>query len=177
MVAPLPPRKSAAAKFNGDFFEIVTLSGYGRLTADPLGLRLQLAPDVADQQLGEAARDCLAKSRFLDTPEKRGDLFHRDRIAAQAAAWESLIMERYKYKSKAAIYRNMRWVDVDEINDQIELTPSFNDRGKVATAEGITPDMHILLPSDVSVIALGAALREAFRRCRGPGAHVPSAPG
>lgn len=173
MVVPLSPRKSAAAKFNGDFYEVVTLSGYGRLTADPLGLRRQLEPNASDLQLGEAVRECLAKSRFLDTPEKRGDLFHRDRMTAAAAAWETSIMERYKYKSKAAIYRMMRWVDVDEVNNQIEVTPSFNDRGKVFTAEGIAPEMRIQLPSDASATAVGAALREAFRRCRGPGAEVP----
>lgn len=173
MAQPLPTRKAAVATFNGDFYEFITLSGYGRMTADPQGLRLILAPDRANEQLGMAARACLAKSRWLDTPEKRGDLFHPERIAQGAKVWQQSILARYSYKSKAAIFRQMRWVDIDEKLRCLELTPSCNDRGKNFTTDGITPDLVIHLPLEVNVFSLGAALREAFRRCRGAGAAVP----
>ncbi|MFO1496584.1 MAG: contact-dependent growth inhibition system immunity protein [Lysobacterales bacterium] len=169
-------RQSASASFYGDFFYIVTLSGFGRVVPDPEGASGFLPPGASDQELGELTGRCLAMSRVLDTRDKRGDLFDADRLKTASTKWETEVMAIYGYKSSSAIYRWRRSVGVECEHGRIELTPRFNDRGKRFTGEGIDKSQHILLPVDIDAARLGAWLREAFRRCRGSGADVPTAP-
>ena len=109
--------------------------------------------------------DCLTHSRFLDSAEQRALLFHPDAVALSYAAWIERLMRFGGYKTKRALFKDMLSCMIEQEDDTITMRPSRHEKLEAWSGEGFTEGDNVLVDADASPDQIGAALREAFRRC------------
>jgi hypothetical protein len=167
----------AGAKYNGDFYCVETLSGYGgSSTLDPKGKQHLLAPDVNDETLGLAVRDALAHSRFV-LPEPRTDVWqHPDvefdlelndykKVAERYAEWIKNLMEHYSYKTKRALFKDMESCTIVSRSGVLTIQASRHQKLEQWGREKADLIEDVAIPDTSTPAEIGAALRLAFTRC------------
>jgi hypothetical protein len=142
-----------------------TWSGYRGTIGDPTGPQYDFRQDVSDEELGAAVLNCLAHSRFLDTPELQDELFHPDAAARSYAAWIERLMRFGGYKTKRALFKDMLSCQIEQEDDTITMRPSRHEKLEAWSGEGFTDADNVVIRTDAPPGEIGAALREAFRRC------------
>lgn len=166
----------ADALCNGDFILIGTRSGYTSGTrGDYKGAQIFLSVDVDDITLGKAVQDALAKSRWvLGIPrlgsvyhpyvEFDSDLYDYKKSAEHYVAWVSMLMERYGYKTKRALFKGMMSCSIDKKQGFIKVWPSHHVKTEAWEGTDAEP---VVLPDTATAEEIGAALRLGFSRCTG----------
>lgn len=154
----------ASAKENGDFLCIETYSGLGRAGYDPEGAHHFLAPDASAEAVGVALLDALNRSRQL-TLKEYGVFFDFEKSKQQYASWVSALMARYGYKTRRALFKNMKDCFVELKNGKLTIQPSHHEKIEAWSGDGITEDDYVVIPADSTAAEIGAALRLAFSRC------------
>lgn len=168
-----------SAVCNDKFVCVQTYSGYGGGTnADLKGKLNFLAPNASDEEFGKALLDALAHSRFV-LPEPRTDAWiHPDvefdleltdykLVASRYATWIGTLMERYGYKTKRALFKDMRKCSIDMKCGVITISPSHHEKPEAwgrTKGDGIE---DVVIPAESTPAEIGAALRLAFSRCTG----------
>lgn len=157
-------KKCISAKNNGELISIRTYSGYSIAIADPETPEFLLEPDVPDEQLGEAVLNSLKHSRFLPIEQARAL-----NIASfqNYKDWIQKLMNLYGYKTKNALFKKMMNCTVELENRMITIEPSYHEKLEAWSGDGISPEDYIKIPADSAPAEIGAALRLAFKRCRG----------
>lgn len=155
--------KRSCAFFNGNFFWLHTQAVGMIVVGDPLVEPRFLAQDVDDVLLGAALRDCLYKSRHIDVSDfqkmfKAGVFNQLDEERNQAA------MQRYGYKTKRALYKNMRCCWVGLSGEEIEIAPSHQKSVDSYASFKEGPE-SLVLNGSIFDAELGFALRRGFERC------------
>ncbi|MFE1573088.1 contact-dependent growth inhibition system immunity protein [Comamonas odontotermitis] len=154
----------ANVSFNDVFFEITTISrgmlGYGDPEVEPQYLPL----DISDKILGESLRLALSKSKRVSLEEFQ-KLWNSGILEETEKMREKYTMNKYGYKTKKALYKNMNLCDVSVYGDFIEIQPT-----QQTSLDGytVTKDMDLTplkISHTVSDEELGAALRHAFTLC------------
>lgn len=167
----------ADAIFNGDFMCVETWSGYrGGSHADYKGQQIFLKPDASDEAIGLAVRDALAKSRWVLGIPRAGsvyppdvefdpDLYDYKLNAERYAAWTKELMERFGYKTKRALFKDMENCAIEAIGGIMKIIPKRHI--KLEAWEGLGPNNAgaVEISADSSPAEIGAALRLAFTRC------------
>lgn len=153
----------ASVFWNEKFIRISTQAIGMIIVGDPLVEPQYLANDVDDAMLGVTLRQCLQKSRHIEMTDfqkmfKAGVFNQLDEERNQAA------MQKYGYKTKRALYKNMMCCWVSVFDGKIEIAPSHHKSldSYTATKDGPKP---LVLDASISDAELGAALREGFKRC------------
>lgn len=154
----------ASAENNGDFILVETYSGYRSCAYDPEGKQHFLLPDSDDETLGAALHAALAKSRRMTLDEVRV-FFDRDGLQQRYDAWVKNLMSRYGYKTRRALFKNMKSCGVELQDGVITIRPSNHERLEGWSGDGIAEEDRVKLPADCSDAELGAGLRLAFSRC------------
>lgn len=166
----------ANAMENGDFFCIETHSGYRSTSRDPKGAHHLLQPDTSDTALGEALLDALSRSRFV-LPAPTNDiwihpdatfdlnLYDYDQSKARYQQLVHDLMERYRYKTKRALFKNMKSCSVTVDEGMMIIRPSFHEKLEGWSGDGISEEDYVVIPANSSPAEVGAALRLAFNRC------------
>ena len=162
---PVKPRKWASAYANAKLLAVETWSGYVRQVGDPAGPHYDLLPESTDDALGAAVLNCLAHSRFLNTPELRAELFHPDAVSRSYAAWLERLIQFGGFKTKRALLKDMKCCEIEQDEGAITIEPTHHEKLEGWSGEGITEADHVVISAQASPSAIGAALREAFRRC------------
>jgi hypothetical protein len=162
---PVKPRKWASACANAKMLAVDTCSGYRGTVGDPAGPHYDFSPDVTDEALGAAVLDCLAHSRFLDTSELRAELFHPHAVATAYASWIERLMQFGGVKTKRALLKDMDCCWIEQDGDAITIQPTHHEKLEGWSGDGFTDADHVVISAQESPSAIGAALREAFRRC------------
>ena len=156
--------KRSCTFFNGSFFWLHTQAVGMIAVGDSLVEPVYLAPDVDDVVLGAMLRQCLQKSRHIEMPDfqrmfKAGVFNQLDEERNQAA------MQKYGYKTKRALYKNMLCCWISLVDGRIEIKPT--NHKTLDAYSGISNDgpeiQHLAVTC--SDAELGAALREGFKRC------------
>jgi hypothetical protein len=157
-------KRRLAAKSNEKFICLLPQSGYRLAIAEPAAREYVLAPDARDDVLGEAIRSALAESRFLSLDEAN---VLRSMADSRYEEWVRSLMDRYGYRTKQALFKNMQSCSIVISGDELVLSPSHHDKldsWSRAKDDGIE---DVTIPSDSSTTEIGAALRLAFGRCTG----------
>jgi hypothetical protein len=162
---PLRPRKWAGAVSNPQMMSVDTWSGYRVTIGDPAGPQHDFRHEVSDEELGAAVLDCLSHSRFLDTPELQDELFHPDAAARSYASWIERLMRFCGYKTKRALFKDMLSCSIEQEDGTITIRPSRHEKLEAWSAEGFTDADNVVIRADAPPGEIGAALREALRRC------------
>lgn len=166
----------ADAGVNKDFIYVRTYSGYRSSRADPFGVEHHASPELNDQELGIVVLDALAHSRFV-LPEPREDawihpeatfdmdLYDYDLTSQRYDQWVSSAMERYGYKTKRVIFKDMKKCSIESKMGQITIRPSHHEKLEAWSGKGLSDSDYVIIPSGSGPSVLGAALRLAFSRC------------
>ncbi|HDL8054208.1 contact-dependent growth inhibition system immunity protein [Yersinia enterocolitica] len=149
-----------------DFLSVDTYSGLGMVGRDPLFPPNLLPPDTDDQTIGEAVLIALSNSRTLSL-EESADFFDLEKGKERYAAWIAMLMERYGYKTKRALFKDMKRCSIHCLNDVITISPSRHEKLEAWSGRGIKESDHVVIPADSIPEEIGAALRLALSRCKG----------
>ncbi|MDE1497342.1 CdiI family contact-dependent growth inhibition immunity protein [Xenorhabdus bovienii] len=155
---------NAVISFNGDFYYVRTLSGYRLLVADHEAETLYFPEDTTDKALGNAVKQALSKSRLVDPEDD--DFFHRDMIEARSKKWVAEVMEKWGYKTKRALFKNMNKCFIQQLEGKLTITPEAHEKLETWGVKGMSDDCNIILADNVTDEELGKAIKEAFTRCK-----------
>jgi hypothetical protein len=120
--------------------------------------------------------DSLAHSRFV-LPVRRTevwqhpdveydlDLYDYKKVGERYAAWVKALMERYGYKTKRAMFKNMEHCGVTLSEGVIRIVPMRHVKPEAWEGLGKDDAGRVELPAASSPAEIGAALRLAFSRC------------
>lgn len=163
MVSPAHKQR-AGIKANGDFISIRAYSGYVLSLADPVFEEALLAADADEGLLGSAVLQALSHSRFLTLPESE-EL--RAAAAAHYEEWVANLLGRFGYRSRRALFKNMRSCSVESDGGRITIQPTRHQQ-----LEGWGRSKHdaiedVVLDAPRSAAEVGAAVRLALARCIG----------
>ncbi len=166
----------ADAGINKEFLYVKTYSGYRSSRADPLGIEHHFSPDISDQKLGEAVLDALAHSRFvLSEPRKDvwihpeatfdKELYDLKLTGQRYEQWVGSNLERYGYKTKRALFKDMKKCSIEAKEGCITIRPSHHEKPELWSGKGISESDYVTVSIDCSHSDIGSALRLAFSRC------------
>src|SRR5690242_18559881 len=91
--------------------------------SDPLGPKHLLPKDASEEAIGLALIDCLSHSRFLPYEENLA-FYDLDARLAQDDEWVRFLMEKYKCKSKRALFSGMDTCSVEQFDAKIIIQPN-----------------------------------------------------
>ncbi len=155
----------AEACENKDFINIGTFSGYGLRTRDPDGEQLLLSINVSNEELGQAALLALSKSRKIAESEI-ATFFDRDNVSKRYDNWVANLMDKYGYKTKRALFKNMMRCSLEIRDGFLTISPMYHEKLEAWSGDGFTEIDNVVLPVNSSQEEIGAGLRLAFSRCR-----------
>jgi hypothetical protein len=169
----------AEAMCNGDFICLITYSGYrGSYCLDPKGRQIFLTLDVDDEVLGQGMLDVLAGSRFV-VPARRTDVWqHPDvefdldlydykKTADRYSEWVKALMLRFGYKTKRALFKDMKNCFVKNEGELLTVMPRHHEKLEAWGREKDDGIEDVVISADSTPAEIGAALRLAFSRCTG----------
>jgi hypothetical protein len=152
--------KQAGAYAIKHFHRIIAYSGYRSSMADYDAEEFFLGPNAPDEAIGSAISKSLAHSRMLSIPEVR---LRREKATELYNDWVKRTMERFSYKTKRAMFKDMKSCGIYQLDEHIRFNPSRHD--KLEAWEDLDESEHVLVPISASAAELGASLRLAFNRC------------
>lgn len=155
----------AYVKFNNDFIFIETYSGYFNCLPDPEGKRFFLSHSSADRELGGSVLEALAVSRIIDPKESPEFFDFRGRVSIQYNEWVASLMVKFGYKTKRALFKDMKSCSMDAVDGIITMRPSHHEKLEAWSGKGITEKDCVVISSGSSLDKIGVALRLAFSRC------------
>jgi hypothetical protein len=154
----------AEVGFNGDFFQVISVSS-GMLSYPELTSEVRyLEPDADDSALGDALRLALGESKQVSIAEFQ-KIFASGEIQRIGEERNKYAMKKYSYKSKRAMFRKMMccWINISE--NQIQIKPTHHNSIDGYSGISLDGDEILNLPVNATDAELGAALREGFNRC------------
>lgn len=165
-------------KANGDFIFIETWSGYRSASRDPRSVQYLFDVDASNEALGAALVEVLAHSRFV-LPAPRTDVLIHPEVTFGAdlydykndieryAEWTKALMENYGYKTKRALFKDMKSCEIEEREGMIIIGPSHHEKLEAWGREKGDGIEDVVIATSSSHAGIGAALRLAFSRCTG----------
>lgn len=162
--------KYASTFYNGIVFAMRTKSGQGNSGVDDRGATHFLPPDVSNRELGAALIDCLEQSRFILDVDYQA-FFNTAEDKRNERSWRDARVKNMGVKSYSQLRQQLANVGVDMIDDILMLQPSNNLFGRdwLYFNDGRREEKDIKMPYPNDPAIIGAALREAFKRCEGTG--------
>ena len=154
----------ASVFLNGDFIEFITISRGMMGFADPDVIPKHLPPDSTDEEIGYATRKALSCSKRISAGEFQA-LFKSGIVQKKMKEHEASSIQEHGYKSRRALYVNMKNCTVSQREDRIEVQPMHHNSidGFSATKQDMSK--MLILNVDASDSELGAAVKEGFDRC------------
>jgi hypothetical protein len=167
--------RQASVYCNDDFICIQTNSGYAGISiVDPRGAMHLLEKNVANDELGLALLDALSKTRFVLPAPRQDiwippcvtfdlDLYDHRKGDERYRKWMRDLMDRYGYKTKRSMFKNMIRCGVEDGDGFIVIKPTRHIQLEVW--EGLEDESFVAIPSSAHSVEVGAALRRAMARC------------
>jgi len=158
----IPFAKTATIHKSQKFISIEALSGASGLKyREEPGYRVYLAPEAANEALGQALLAALDRSRFIDPSEH--EFYEPGRAMRAYENWQKDFMMRCGYKSKRDAYKSMDWCLAKASGQTITIQP--HRRNKPGSWRSLPADRTVEISATTNEAALGAALRLALERC------------
>lgn len=153
----------ASVYCNGDYYILVTFSGYSIYIMDlKKGYKI-LPNDILDEELGYYAKLALIKSEKIKGNSDKFHQMYNDKKSYQD--WIKKIIKKYNYKNKTALFESMMLCALSVSDGEITISPKNHLRMDHWVGEGIPDSAIITLKSNCSDEVLGASIKEAFTRC------------
>ncbi|WP_156876972.1 contact-dependent growth inhibition system immunity protein [Paludibacterium yongneupense] len=145
---------------------------------DPKGKQHLLKPTIDGESLGVAVMDALTCSRWvLGSPrpgmtfppevEFDSDLYDNKQGADRYSVWIETLMERFNYKTKRALFKNMMNCNISIREGVMTIGPTHHEKLEGWGREKDDGIEDVVISADSTPVEIGAALRLAFSRCIG----------
>ncbi|MFC0510614.1 contact-dependent growth inhibition system immunity protein [Asaia spathodeae] len=169
-------RYLANIKMNEKFINVSTSSGYRSSIRDILGKDIYLSTDADQSDLGHAILSALGVSRFV-LPERRTDgvthpdleydmsLYDYKKSDERYKKWVAEAMEKFGYKTKKAMFKNMKSCEVEKDERSIIIIPWKHEKLEAWSLDGLSEGDNVVIPADSSAEEIGLAARLALSRC------------
>lgn len=118
---------SAVVFLNDRFYRVISHAVGLIAVGDPDGFRIFLPPDENDEGLGSAVRQALAASRPIH-PEKLQQLVNSGELNRTGNEEDSLMMQRFGYASKRALYKSMKFFSISVVREAFILADSSQEQ-------------------------------------------------
>ncbi|MDT3664599.1 contact-dependent growth inhibition system immunity protein [Cronobacter dublinensis] len=148
-----------------EFISIETYSGLGRVSRDPLFTPHLLSPESDDESIGKAILQALSDSRTLILLEERVELFDLEKGKQRYCEWIAMLREKYGYKSRKALFKDMKYCSIHCVNGVINISPSRHEKLEAWGGTGRGGNDKVILSLENSPAEIGAGLRLALSRC------------
>ncbi|EEM6163447.1 DUF1436 family protein [Salmonella enterica subsp. enterica] len=153
----------ARACLTDEFLCLETLSGSGIYCSDP-AYPCQLLPfDSDNARIGYEVLRVLQNSRIF-TPEESDEYLYFESMQARYDVWSAGLMEKYKYKTKRALFKNMKNCPITCVDNIINIQPTRHTRLEQWDWGGHDNDV-VRLPVISEPEEIGSALKQAFECC------------
>ncbi|WP_244657538.1 contact-dependent growth inhibition system immunity protein [Pseudomonas syringae] len=95
------------------------------------------------------------------------DVYDSDLTNQRYDQWVSGTLERYSYKNKRALFKDMKKCSIESKGGQITIRPGHHEKLEAWawSGKGLSESDYVIIPSGSSPSDVGAALRLAFSRC------------
>jgi hypothetical protein len=167
-------KKYCSLHYNIDFLEINTRSICPCLSniiaEDPKGMEIYIKDISNNKEIGESILKVLSKSRVLDANSPDVDDFLFSSIGKRYNADINCKMQKYDYKTKTAMLKNMQLCYVEQTSETITFIPLKHD--KLEGYEGMDKIFNVMISTDSSPETIGAAVKYSIARCTGKGAYL-----
>jgi len=157
----------ASVYYTKEFLCIDTYSGLGRVGRDPIFPSRLLSPEAEDKLVGEHILQALSDSRTLNVLEERVAFFDLKQGKEHYAAWIVMLIEKYGYKSKKALFKDMKNCGIHLVNGVIVISPTRHEKLEGWGREKGDGIEDVILSTESSLAEIGAGLRLALSRCKG----------
>jgi hypothetical protein len=74
-------------------------------------------------------------------------------------------MQRYGYKTKRALFKNMKSCSVEVDDGMMTIQPWHHEKLEGWSGNGISKEDYVVIPANSTPGEIGEALRLAFSRC------------
>lgn len=96
------------------------------------------------------------------------ELYDYKKAAERYAEWTQDLMARYGYKTKRALFKDMKNVSIESKNGVMTFSPSHHEKMEAWGREkGRDSFEDVMVSASSTAAEIGAALRLAFSRCTG----------
>ena len=162
----------ARAMCNGDFICVETESGYRSTRRDPKGAQYLHALDVDDEHLGLSVADAIGRSRWVLGAPREGsadpsdveydsEFYDHKKLRERYLAWIENLMQHYGYKTKKALFKDMKHCSIERKLGTLTISPSHHEKLEAWSGTGEA----VVIPDTSTPAEIGAALRLALSRC------------
>ncbi|WP_093212860.1 MULTISPECIES: contact-dependent growth inhibition system immunity protein [unclassified Variovorax] len=145
-----------------DFYCMWPQTGHRLLCNDPRLDYVLLPPDSSPESLGTHVRLALNQSTAIPWEEFQV-IFNSGDVQKAVSRWEDELSKKFGYKTRKALFKNMKNCLVKESDEGIEFTPTRQDR--LDGWQGLGAEEKIHISSESSNEAVGAALLKTLGRC------------
>ncbi|MDR2781510.1 MAG: CdiI family contact-dependent growth inhibition immunity protein [Holosporaceae bacterium] len=163
--------KHASVYCNTDFFELYTESKSGSVCAqDPKGVDIYLSSEDGCYNIGSALTTVLEKSRVVGKNDPDYNLFDISAITGRYKDFVEYVLQKYNYKNKHAMFKNMQHCSVKMDDGIIVISPWKHD--KLEGYDGMNESFNLTIPSTSTPSVIGAAVKYSIARCTGRSADL-----
>ncbi|MGI2030388.1 contact-dependent growth inhibition system immunity protein [Endozoicomonas acroporae] len=156
----------ATAYATPEFITINTCSGFRSSARDPLGEEFFFSWDVSDEVLGAGIVSSLTASRLLE-PDQIGMFFDLSFIKENYEKWVEKLIEKYNYKSRRALFKNMKHCMIERVDGVMTIKPTNHEKLEGWGGKGVKHEDYKILDETVQVEEIGRSLRDCFAKCIG----------
>ncbi|WP_420998500.1 contact-dependent growth inhibition system immunity protein [Cupriavidus sp. 30B13] len=157
-------KKWSSMYANEKFICIQTCSGLRGAASDPDGKLFFLNPEANPDEIGRALQDALSVSRTL-APEEVGPFFDLEIIEKRYEDWVDLMMKKFEYSSRKALFKKMSHCQVECVDGVIYIRPMFHEKLEAWSAKGVEKADHVVIEDSASSYAVGQGALVALSRC------------
>jgi hypothetical protein len=158
---PITFRKTTAIWRSPNFISIEALSGIpGLMYQEDNPYRVYLDPNAPNELIGRTLLTALDRSRYVDDSEP--EFFDPTRAVRVEEDWEKDIAQRFGFKSKLEVYKDLDWCAGQMFDGKIKLQPH---RRSPLAWRNLPAEKTVFIPMTDDAEIVGAALRLALSRC------------
>lgn len=150
---------------NKDFIFLETYSGLWSCLPDPSGEQIFLPASVSETELGTALIKALDASCVVDPVENPEFYDVMGRVVPQYSSWVGSVMGKYGYKTRRAMFKDMKNCAVEMEGGVIVIKPSHHEKLEAWSGKGLTVEDYVSVSSSVEPSELGAGVYLALSRC------------
>ncbi|EPR9025734.1 contact-dependent growth inhibition system immunity protein [Cronobacter dublinensis] len=148
-----------------EFISIETFSGLGVVAGDPLFPSHLLSPESDDESIGKAILQALSDSRTLTSIDERVEFFDLEKGKKIYSEWIAMLRGKYGYKSRKALFKDMKHCTIHCVNGVINISPSRHEKLEAWEDTGRDGSDEVILSLENSPAEIGVGLRLALSRC------------
>ncbi|ECD4126461.1 DUF1436 family protein [Salmonella enterica subsp. enterica serovar Galiema] len=153
----------AGANLTDKFLSLETYSGLGRYSSDPDCPCQLLSIDSDDVCISHELLQALKNSRTY-TSEESEEYLSLEKTQVEYDEWVIVLMEKYNYRTRRALFKNMKYCSIICVNNIIKIQPTRHTKLEGWSWAGHDKDV-IRLPVTSEPEKIGSALRQAFECC------------